>query len=764
MPRAATLIVLFLLLFTVSCNRSSEYYVTRGEAFFQAGKYDDAQIAYGKAIQKNNQNGEAYFRMGLTELKRGRAADAYRAISRASDLLPRREDIANQAAEIILPAYMSDRNRPKRLYDDLMKYSDRMLEVNKTSFDGLRIKGYLALADRKVADAIKLFETANSIKPGQPGLITILAQILIENGREAEGEKLLLDLISHEKTYGPAYDLLYIRYTGLHRKDEAERILKEKVQNNPTNSAFAIQLARQYFASNQVQPMNEVIQRLLADPKTFPDARLQVGDFYVEHRKLDEALKLFEEGSKANPKQRTTYLKRMAGVWLAQGKGEQAGTLMTEVLKEDPQDETAKGVQASLRLADGKPGSADAAAADFQKLVDANPKQPVWRFNLGRSLVAAGKADAGLAQFKEAIKLAPASVEPRLAVIEIEQRKGDYAASLVEAEDLLKVRPDFLPAQLLRINAFMAMKNLSGARTELTRLEHLDPKNGEIQFLFGTLELTEKRFDLAETRFLKLHRTYPDNIRALGGLVEVYVSTKRFDRAENLLNASLDTESGDAVRLMLADLYFRQTKYDAAIQQYQELLKKQPGAADLHARIAVAYQGKGDGGAALASFRKAKEIKPNDLAANVALAQSLLLNGQKKEAIATYRHALEVNSNDVISMNNLASLLVEEGGNLEEAESLTRRALAKYPTQPNIKDTLGTIYLKKNLDDSALSLFRGLAQEFPQNPTFRYHHGLALLRKHDTTNARQEFEAALRFKPDPALSAEINTALAGIAK
>ena len=208
---------------------------------------------------------------------------------------------------------MTDRNRPKRLYDDLVKYSDRLLEVNKNSYDGLRIKGYLAFADKKVEEAIRLFENANSLKPGQPILVTTLAQVLLQNGRQPEGEKLLIGLISREKTYGPAYDLLYAYYSSLQRRDDAEKILKEKVQNNPTNAEFALQLARYYFASNQTQPMNELLQRLLADPKSFPDARLEVGDFYVAHQKWDDALKLFEEGSNATPKQRTDLSKAHGG-------------------------------------------------------------------------------------------------------------------------------------------------------------------------------------------------------------------------------------------------------------------------------------------------------------------------------------------------------------------------------------------------------------------------------------------------------------------
>src|ERR1700737_1366860 len=135
--RELPIILVFLLLSSVSCNRTSEYYQEQGDRYFQTGKYDDARIAYVKATQRASQSGEAYFRLGLTELKRGHAVDAYEALTRASDLLPRREDIAAEAANVILPTYMADPTRPKKLYEDLVKFSDRLLEANQTSYDGL---------------------------------------------------------------------------------------------------------------------------------------------------------------------------------------------------------------------------------------------------------------------------------------------------------------------------------------------------------------------------------------------------------------------------------------------------------------------------------------------------------------------------------------------------------------------------------------------------------------------------------------------------
>ena len=111
-------------------------------------------------------------------------------------------------------------------------------------------------------------------------------------------------------------------------------------------------------------------------------------------------------------------------------------------------------------------------------------------------------------------------------------------------------------------------------------------------------------------------------------------------------------------------------------------------------------------------------------------------------------------------MNNVAYLMVDSGGNLDEALALVQKALQKAPGQPNLIDTLGWIYLKKNWSDSALQVFRGLAQKYPDNPTFRYHFGMALLQKGDKTTAKAEFRSGLLKKPSGEVRHSIETALA----
>jgi predicted Zn-dependent protease len=93
---------------------------------------------------------------------------------------------------------------------------------------------------------------------------------------------------------------------------------------------------------------------------------------------------------------------------------------------------------------------------------------------------------------------------------------------------------------------------------------------------------------------------------------------------------------------------------------------------------------------------------------------------------------------------------------------MAQRARQKAPGDRSIADTLGWIYIKKNLSDDAVRVFVELVSKEPGNPTFRYHYGLALLQKGDKLSARKEFEEALKKNPSRDETSKIKDVLARI--
>jgi Flp pilus assembly protein TadD len=99
---------------------------------------------------------------------------------------------------------------------------------------------------------------------------------------------------------------------------------------------------------------------------------------------------------------------------------------------------------------------------------------------------------------------------------------------------------------------------------------------------------------------------------------------------------------------------------------------------------------------------------------------------------------------------------------LDEALNLAQRAVQRVPGQPEFSDTIGYVYLKKKMLDSAVRSFDGLVQKYPGNPTYRYHLGMALLATGDKAGARKALEAALANHPAEDQAAKIRELAAKI--
>jgi Flp pilus assembly protein TadD len=89
----------------------------------------------------------------------------------------------------------------------------------------------------------------------------------------------------------------------------------------------------------------------------------------------------------------------------------------------------------------------------------------------------------------------------------------------------------------------------------------------------------------------------------------------------------------------------------------------------------------------------------------------------------------------------------EAGTNLDRAMSLATQAQRQLPNSADISDTLGYVYYQKNLNAEALEIFKRVVQDSPQNPTFRFHLAMALLKQGDKRHAREEAQKAMKTAP-----------------
>jgi Flp pilus assembly protein TadD len=120
---------------------------------------------------------------------------------------------------------------------------------------------------------------------------------------------------------------------------------------------------------------------------------------------------------------------------------------------------------------------------------------------------------------------------------------------------------------------------------------------------------------------------------------------------------------------------------------------------------------------------------------------------RKPEAKQAYEATLKLDPNNAVALNNLAFLLAETGGDLDDALTKAQRAKQMMPSLHEISDTLGWIYLKKNLADQAIDVFKDLVNKQPNHSTYHYHLGMAYNQKGDKTQALSQLREALKYNP-----------------
>lgn len=757
--------LVLLLVFSNACSHSAKSYLQSGKKYFDSGKYEDAVILYKKAIQKEPKSGEAYYRLALADLKLGKIPDAYQALSTASTFSTDNEEIQSVFADFCFELYLLDRTHPKGLYDKVSKVSANLLAKNPQSYDGLRLKGYLDMADRKPAEAIAVLRQADQVRPMQAPVIYPLARALREDHQDAAAEKLALAFIEKNKTFAPIYDFLFTLYSNSGRQAEAENILKAKADNNPKQAAYVLNLAAYYRYQKRPDDVKKTLQRLLDNPKDYQHPHALVGDFYLGQRDVASAMNEYNAGVQSDPKDKALYQKRIVNTLMLEGKKDEARATLGELAKSQPKDDDVQIAQATMWIEGGKPADVDAAINVLKPLSEKKPNDANRHFRLGQAYVLKGRGQDAEVEWKAAIKNDPNLLPPRIALAELNLQTGHFPAALTYCNEILSKDPKNQGARFLKALALVNSARPDDARTELDSLLKDAPNSLIAKLAKARLDLLQKHFPEAEKQFSELYKPGQPDLRPLDGLLAAYLAENQPAKAVALVDKELAAAPGKPELVArLAEVNARTGKYAAARDGYQQLLAKDPNSPHLNRRIGEISSLMGDREGAVRSFQKAAEIDPKDLRSLVELGSLLLANGKKQEALDVFRKTLALNPDQPAILNNVAYLIADLNGDSNEALQLARKGLQKAPNDPHLTDTIGFIYMKQHLTDSALQTFRLVVQKVPDNPTYRLHLANAMLLQGDKFGAKNQLDAALMNNPAKDEESEIRTLLKKIAQ
>ncbi len=760
------LVVILAALALVSCSRdpnvAKKRYLENGNKYFTKGKYKEASIMYRNALQKDQRYGPAYYRLALTDLKLGRVPNALGELRRAIELLPK-DQPEHQDSEIRLAEIYLAFTRESQFLSEVEGITKELLQRDPNSYDGHRLTGDLDFVKAQTSfragrpeqsqklldDAIAEYRKAISIKAPNENLLMQLARALSADKQYAEAEKLYKQLIDKDKTYASAYTELFNVYLVQNKVADAEQILKAGAASNPKQINFLVLLASFYSGLKRHDDMVGVLNQIKGRAKDFDRAYLTVGDFYFRNGDMDEAMKQYKEGMAADSKQKATYQKRMIEVLMRQNKRTEASDVNAAILKDNPKDSDARGLQASLLL---DRGDVQKAISELQSVVGAAPDNFVARYNLGRAHVARGEWEQARQQFTEAIRQRPDYVPARLGLAQLQVVLKEYDAAIKSVNEIMAIDKKNGPARMIEAAALLGQRKYADARQLLENLRKANPNSADVIFSLGMVALNEGKYKEAEETFRKGYELNPKDNRGMVGVVETLVQQKKSDEAVKFLQGELaKTPNRNDLHMALGNVAVRQGNFDLGIQEFQTVLnsldKNSKARGEVYLRMGETLRRKGDMNGAVAALYKAKEALPENSMVISTLALSLDGTGRQQEAIQAYEQAVKLDPRNGIALNNLAFRIAETGGDLDTALTYAQRAKQMMPNMNEVADTLGWIYLKKNLSENAMEIFQGLVTKAPANSTYRFHLGMALAQKGDKPRAIKELQQALRSNP-----------------
>lgn len=762
-------------------------YVGKGNKYYERGKPKEASIYYRRALQKNQKNAEAWYKLGLINYANGAVGEARLDFIRVADLAEESgrfdgtaEDAISRVADMDYFGYMRlPTDKFKFLRVDLDTRSNQLKKHYANTFDQYRVAGLAIFAsvpssnkaDQRMSLAkqtLEEFRKADHLKPYDKNIGFPIFSVLALTGQTADAEAYANEMINRKTADDRIYDTLWDSYLKSGQQQKAEDVRKRQVANSPKDGMALTKLAYHYYMVRNQPQLQATISRLTSDLKTFPNAYMLVGDLHYVFTNLDAAIQSYQEGIKADAPNKAAYLKRIAEAYTLENKPEQSAKAVADLLKEFPNDTEAQAMDVSLKLNTAKPSEADKYINILQPLIaKTNPSEAekitILHFNLGRAYALKGDAqskDQARLHFQEAINAMNKPYIPAyLALSQLELERGENPQAADHAGVILSVAPLNITARLVRTMALSNMGEGDKARQELEAILKLQPDSRDARFQLARLNLIQKRYQEAEGQFAELQKA--GDPRGLAGVIECRVQQGHLDQGIQILRGELaKNPTNTNYRNALATLVFQSGDYKGAANEFRQLIDQNPNAdskfrEDWSLRLGEALRRAGDMDGALAAFRRAGEVEPKDTTPLLESAMLYDTIGKEDEARKIYEQILKIQPDNAVALNNMAFAKADAGTDLDRAQTFAERARQKAPTDPNIEDTLGLIYFKKDAVDPSIQTFTELVRKYPDNPTYHLHLAMALLKKGDRPQARRELDQAQRHSPSDREQAQI---------
>ena len=161
--------------------------------------------------------------------------------------------------------------------------------------------------------------------------------------------------------------------------------------------------------------------------------------------------------------------------------------------------------------------------------------------------------------------------------------------------------------------------------------------------------------------------------------------------------------------------FFKQGKYDQAIESFKKVIEKFPSNPDVYYNLGLSYLRSRDINQAITAFEKVIEINPEAIEVYFALGECYFTKEDNEKALAAFSQALELQPDNPKAYYNLG-ILYYKYDKLEEALSAFEKSIELNPEFSSVYYQAGLVSTKKGNFEKAIEFFNHFLKLEPNAP------------------------------------------------
>ncbi len=355
-----------------------------------AGAIDSLQ----QALKNDPDNAVAHYQLGIAFIQQQNENRAEAEWREAVRIRPNLTDAQRSLATLELR---------RGDFDGLQQTAQQIIAVEPNSPDGFLWKGVADMSRQQYSDAQQDGEKAMQIAPQSSAPLVQLGSVQLAQKHYADAEKFYQRALDKNPASSEALSGLMNTYFAEKQPDKAIAAANAQIAKSPNTSNFYDLLATALFNGHKDYPGAEAALRKAVDlDKNNIDALEKLGKVQVQEGSADQALALYQQSLKDNPREVRFYI--LSGeLYESKKNWDQAKSMYQQALNLSPDQPLASNNLAYVILEQG--GNVDVAMGLAQTARRGMPDSPNAADTLGWAYYQKGIYQSAISQFQEALRL-----------------------------------------------------------------------------------------------------------------------------------------------------------------------------------------------------------------------------------------------------------------------------------------------------------------------------------------------------------------------